>query len=92
MSIVPGDPHVVSIAEIDDYLNARGAWKGRGFELASSRAKRHLLWRTRLASWMMRAGWTVFGVLAIPAIVAAVVLGATILASAFPGWFPDWPR
>jgi hypothetical protein len=39
---------------------------------------------------MMRAGWAVFSVLAIPAIAVAVVLGATILASAFPGWFPEW--
>jgi hypothetical protein len=90
MSIVPAIPDVVSIEEIDDYFNARGAWNGRGFELASTQAKRCLLWRTSLASWMMRAGWAVFSVLAIPAIVAAAVLGATILASAFPGWFPEW--
>lgn len=85
MSIVPAIPDVVSIEEIDDYFNARGAWNGRRFELASTQAKRCLLWRTSLASWMMRAGWAIFGVLAIPAIAAAVVLGATILASVFPG-------
>ena len=36
MSIVPVIPDVVSIEEIDDYFNARGAWNGRRFELAST--------------------------------------------------------
>jgi hypothetical protein len=90
MSSVPAITAVVSIEEIDDYFNARGAWNGRRFELASTPAKRCLLWRTRLASWMMRAGWAVFTVLAVPAIAATSVLAATILASAFPRWFPEW--
>jgi hypothetical protein len=90
MSIAPTSSDLVSIEEIDDYFSARGAWNGRTFELASTQAKRSLLWRTRLASWMMRAGWAVFTVLTIPAIAATSVLGAAILASAFPGWFPEW--
>ena len=57
MNLLPDRPReIVSIQEIDDYLTNRGAWKGDGFELASTPAKRLALWRSIVSRWSMRAG------------------------------------
>ena len=40
MALLPDTEGVVSIDEIEDYFATRGAWTGKGFQLASTAAKR----------------------------------------------------
>ena len=93
MNLLPDRPReIVSIQEIDDYLTNRGAWKGYGFELASTPAKRLAFWRSIVSRWSMRAGWIALVVLAVPALSVLVALAASAMAGVWPGWFPEWVR
>ena len=66
MALLPDTEGVVSIDEIEDYFATRGAWTGKGFQLASTAAKRAAVRRRFWSGWLMRAGWTTLVLLALP--------------------------
>ncbi len=90
MALLPDTKGVVSIDEIEDYFATRGAWTGKGFQLASTTAKRAAVRRRFWSGWLMRAGWTTLVLLALPPLSIVLVLGVSLVASLFPGWFPEW--
>ena len=83
---------VVSMEEINDYLETRGRWNGRRFELASTPAKKIALLRSLAATWLIRAGWASLALLAAQPVTVALVLGVSLLAHALPAMYPDWVR
>lgn len=83
---------VVSMDEIDDYLETRGRWNGKRFELDSTPARKIALWRSLAATWLMRAGWACLALLAAQPVTIALVLGVSLVAHALPSLYPAWVR
>ena len=79
---------VVSMEEIDDYVETRGRWNGRRFELASTPAKKIALLRALAAIGLIRAGWASLALLAAQPVTVALVLGVSLLAHTLPAVYP----